>query len=537
MNSKLSKEEKNILFFGKYKIIKLIGHGSFGNVHEGINIKDNKKVAIKVEKKECGYDLLKMESYYLFNLRGIGVPELITYGYSGKYNVLVQSLLGESLGKIFFENNNYFSLKDICMFTIQILHRIEFVHSKNLIHRDIKPENFLIGDPDKYMIYIIDFGLSKKYRSSRTNKHIQFKCTKKFTGTARYASINAIRGIEQSRRDDLEAIGYMLMYFFNGGKLPWKGISCKEKQHKYAKIYKMKKDLDYKEFCKNMPKQIIEYMNYCKNLPFEKDPDYEYLRNLFELALKNNGLEYDLKFSWIKDYSILNNIEEIKNKIIPKNAIKRKQSPRIRIIKKLENAKETSREKENSNTNRNLLTDNVSQKILKNTILKAKTFNLQSNIEHKRFNSSCDAKGLIGKDSEMFKSSIAKYNSIIDDEEFFNNISNNNCNISNNNISIKNILEKNNYNITNNRMEIPKNNNKNNLYYFSNFPELSKSFNNNNNNISNSNIKPNEESIKKTGVNLKKNFINNINKNLNCSNVCNNNKNENNSPNIIKSLC
>ena len=204
MNSKLNKEEKKILFFGKYKLIKLIGHGSFGNVYEGINIINNKKVAIKVEKKERGYDLLKKESYYLFSLRGIGVPELITYGYSGKYNVLIQSLLGESLGKIFFKNKNYFSLKDICMFTIQILHRIEFVHSKNLIHRDIKPENFLIGEPDKYMIYIIDFGLSKKYRSSRTNKHIQFKCTKKFTGTARYASINALRGIEQSRRDDLD---------------------------------------------------------------------------------------------------------------------------------------------------------------------------------------------------------------------------------------------------------------------------------------------------------------------------------------------
>ena len=106
MNSKLTKEEKKILFFGKYKIIKQIDHGSFGNVYEGINIKDNKKVAIKLEKKECGYDLLKMENYYLFNLRGIGVPELITYGYSGKYNVLVQSLLGESLGKMFFKNED-----------------------------------------------------------------------------------------------------------------------------------------------------------------------------------------------------------------------------------------------------------------------------------------------------------------------------------------------------------------------------------------------------------------------------------------------
>ena len=297
----LEKEGNKHLFFGKYKITKKIGSGSFGNVYQGINIIDKKKVAIKLERKDVGYNLLQKESYYLYNLKGIGIPEIISYGYSGNYNVLVQALLGDSLGKIFFKNHNFFPLKDICMFTIQILHRIEYVHSKNLIHRDIKPENFLIGEPDKYMIYIIDFGLSKKYRSSRTNKHIQFKMTKKFTGTARYASINAVRGAEQSRRDDLEAIGYMLMYFLSKGKLPWQGISCKEKAHKYAKIYNLKKNLDYNIFCKDMPSEIIDYMKYCKDLAFEKDPDYEYLRNLFENALKRNNFENDLKFSWIKD--------------------------------------------------------------------------------------------------------------------------------------------------------------------------------------------------------------------------------------------
>ena len=143
------------------------------------------------------------------------MPEVVSFGYSGKYNILIQSLLGESLGRIFFKNNNFFPLKDICMLSIQILHRIEYVHSKFLIHRDIKPENFLIGEPDKYLIYIIDFGLSKKYKSSRTNKHIKFQLIKKFTGTARYASLNAIKGAEQSRRDDLEAIGYMLLFFFH----------------------------------------------------------------------------------------------------------------------------------------------------------------------------------------------------------------------------------------------------------------------------------------------------------------------------------
>ena len=162
------------------------------------------------------------------------------------------------------------------MFSIQILYRIEHVHSKFIIHKDIKPENFLIGEPDKYLIYIIDFGLSKKYKSSRTNKYVQFQLTKKFTGTARYASLNAIRGVGQFRRDYLEFISYMILYFFNNGKLPSQGISCKGKAEKYSKIYNMKKNLDLEEFCKYMPKEIIAYMDYCRKLEFEQKPDYDY---------------------------------------------------------------------------------------------------------------------------------------------------------------------------------------------------------------------------------------------------------------------
>ena len=340
----LLKDDQKNLIFGKYKLTKVIGCGSFGYVYQGINIVDKKKVAIKVEKKEKGLNLLEKESYYLYNLKGIGVPEVISYGYSGKYNILVQTLLGESLGRIFHKNKYHFSLKDICMFSIQILHRIEYVHSKFIIHRDIKPENFLIGNPDKYMIYIIDFGLSKKYKSSRTNKHVQFRLTKKFTGTARYASINAVRGAEQSRRDDLEAIGYMLLFFFNEGSLPWQGVSCKAKAEKYIKIYNMKKYLNLEEFCKDMPKEIIYYLNYCKQLEFEQKPNYDYLRGLFENILKKKGNINDLKFSCIQDFSILKKCINT-----PLNFGKRKESPRSRIIKKLETSRESNKDRETTN--------------------------------------------------------------------------------------------------------------------------------------------------------------------------------------------
>ena len=475
------KGDKKNLIFGKYKLTKIIGSGSFGYVYEGINVIDNKKVAVKVENKEKGLNLLEKESFYLYNLKGVGLPEVISFGYSGKYNILVQSLLGESLGRIFYKNKNSFSLKDICMFSIQILHRIEHVHSKYIIHRDIKPENFLIGNPDKYLIYIIDFGLSKKYKSSRTNKHVQFRLTKKFTGTARYASLNAIRGAEQSRRDDLEAIGYMLLFFFSNGKLPWQGVSCKAKAEKYSKIYYMKKTLDFDDFCKNMPKEIITYMLYCRELDFEQKPDYNYLRGLFENILKSNGTFNDLHFSWIKDISILKNNKNSENKIKQINMSKRKESPQSRIFKKLESSRDTNKEKiqekekekekakikeiESENDIKSLKTNNSLQNIQNIVILKYQT--TPQNIVHKKFNSSGDNILFRNKDSENYKSGIAQYDISIGDEDQINNktFTNKKGNIN----SIQKILNK---NLSYNKQNICKNN----LYYFSgNINDLSKS--------------------------------------------------------------
>ena len=120
--------------------------------------------------------------------------------------------------------------------------RIQWIHSKYIIHRDIKPDNFLIGKKDPNVIYLIDFGLSKKYRSSTTNKHIKFRFTGKLTGTVIFASSNALRGLEQSRRDDIESIGYMLVYFLKG-KLPWQNIIAKDRMERHLKAYQMKKKI------------------------------------------------------------------------------------------------------------------------------------------------------------------------------------------------------------------------------------------------------------------------------------------------------
>ena len=190
----MKKEDEltNKIFFKKYQILKKIGRGSFGSVYLGKNITTEKLYAVKFEPKNQQDLILEREAYLLYYLRGFGIPQIITYGQNSKYNILVQTLLGKSINKIFHQKNLKFSLKDCCMIGIQILDRLEYIHSKYIIHRDVKPDNFLIGYPDSNIIYIIDFGLAKKFMSSRTGKHAKFSINKKWSGTTRFASANSL---------------------------------------------------------------------------------------------------------------------------------------------------------------------------------------------------------------------------------------------------------------------------------------------------------------------------------------------------------
>ena len=185
-------------------------------------------------------------------------------------------LLGQSLENLFQAQNKSFSIKTACMLGIQMIDRIEYVHSRKIIHRDIKPDNFVIGRGLKsHIVYILDFGLSKKYWSVSHRCHLPFIKGKKLTGTARYASINALSGCEQSRRDDLESIGYIIMYFIRGS-LPWSA----------------------KDLCAGFPKEFEDFVQYTRNLQFTEVPNYNYLRNLLKTILKKGGSTYDFDYDW-----------------------------------------------------------------------------------------------------------------------------------------------------------------------------------------------------------------------------------------------
>ncbi|KZT11345.1 CK1/CK1/CK1-G protein kinase [Laetiporus sulphureus 93-53] len=284
-----------------YRVGKKIGEGSFGVIFEGTNLLNSQTVAIKFEPRKAEAPQLRDECRSYRILAGCpGIPQIYHFGQEGLHNILVIDLLGPSLEDLFDMCGRKFSIKTVCMAARQMITRVQTIHEKNLIYRDIKPDNFLIGRPGTKaanVIHVVDFGMAKQYRDPKTKQHIPYRERKSLSGTARYMSINTHLGREQSRRDDLESLGHVFMYFLRGS-LPWQGLKAATNKQKYEKIGEKKQTTPIKELCEGFPEEFGIYLNYVRKLGFEETPDYDFLRELFAKVMKNNNDVDDGVYDW-----------------------------------------------------------------------------------------------------------------------------------------------------------------------------------------------------------------------------------------------
>ena len=460
------------LIFDRYKLLKRLGAGSFGCIYSAEY--ENQYYAIKLENKNQGQNLLENEAYIMSYLNGPGLPAVKSYGYSSKYNILVMELMGKSLEDI-FENFvvKKMSVRCVCNIAYQMMEIMEYIHKKHIIHRDIKPDNFVIGRGEKKKyIYILDFGLAKKYRSSRTLEHYPVFKSKNLVGTARYASINALNGLTQSRRDDLEAIGYVLMYFLRG-KLPWQGIPVKNKEERYRKIMEKKVATSAEELCQGFPEEFVNYINYTRNLEYEQNPDYTFLKNLFVNILKKDDQIIDCYYDWDKiTIKYFRDFENYKKKD--------KKEKNINIIPINKNNEISTLNEVQSNINQNITTTNNIDNTMNTNITNKNNTKINNSIKNNKkyllnnYSNNINVASNISLHKNAnytnYEGSAIKVNEILQ-----NKINVNNDNKENNNLNI----QKNNY---------LENNDKNNII------TEDKKINNNDESINKQkNIKPRQE--------------------------------------------
>ncbi|KAF8595057.1 kinase-like protein [Ceratobasidium sp. AG-I] len=309
LNPSSSSSRMDLCDGGKYRLGKKIGSGSFGDIYLGVNTISGEEVAIKLELVKAKHPQLEYESKVYKTLAGgVGVPFVQWFGTECDYNAMVLDLLGLSLEDLFNFCNRKFLLKTVLLLADQLISRVEYIHSRNFIHRDIKPDNFLMGIGKRgNQVNVIDFGLTKKYRDPKTHLHIPYRENKNLTGTARYTSINTHLGVgclqkltcitEQARRDDLESLAYVLMYFLRG-QLPWQGLKAATKKQKYNRIMEKKMTTPADLLCRGFPNEFGIFLNYCRALRFDDKPDYSYLRKLFHDLFVREGYQYDYVFDW-----------------------------------------------------------------------------------------------------------------------------------------------------------------------------------------------------------------------------------------------
>lgn len=278
----------------KYTITRYISSGSFGDVFEGKNKQTGELVALKIpvqleerDGQRSVLDEAKIYKYLADPDNGVANMKVIT---AKDRKIMVMDLLGTSLETLMAEHKT-FGLKTVITLAIKMIDCIKYIHSKGFLHRDLKPDNFTIGYTDPQKIFCIDYGLAKRF-IRKNGTHISFCEDKRFCGTVRYASIAAHKFQEQGRKDDLEALGYILIYLYKG-KLPWQGLKHRNKKEKYRIIGERKENTTEEDLCSNMPKEFCVFLKYVRNMDFDEKPHYSALRKMFVKLYESRGYKND----------------------------------------------------------------------------------------------------------------------------------------------------------------------------------------------------------------------------------------------------
>jgi len=286
---------------GRFTFEEPLGKGGFAFVFGGKDTFKNHDIAIKVENKERknASRSIKKEYRLLYNLckAECPVPKVYWCGRCDNRRVMVMERMGDSLSDYFKLCGKRFTFETGIRLTIELINILESLHNAGVLHRDIKLQNFLTGYRDNTMVAVCDFGLSDYYIDPTNNQHIECTSGHSRYGTVRYASLNNHRGIEQARRDDLESLGYVMIYATKGS-VPWQQIRDEDRRKKWSKVYNMKCQIKLEELCERLPSCFLKFMKAVRKLEFADKPDYDGLRKIFNDSYTENGVTRTGKYDW-----------------------------------------------------------------------------------------------------------------------------------------------------------------------------------------------------------------------------------------------